>query len=127
MYQYYDESTHAIVGPGAERGLDDLFYSRESSTGAMDYLLQHQDEYWKEIGVDTAELFDDVPLDRLNLMAVENCLCEGHKYFRGTTKQNYSGTTGASDEYLRMWTGAQESAFWKSFEAKSLGSGAGVA
>jgi hypothetical protein len=42
----------------------------------------------------------------LNLMALENCLCEGNKYLRthyahGKFKQNYSGmNTGASDTYL---------------------------
>eukprot|EP01062_Namystynia_karyoxenos_P035145 TRINITY_DN25776_c0_g1_i1.p1 TRINITY_DN25776_c0_g1~~TRINITY_DN25776_c0_g1_i1.p1 ORF type:complete len:462 (+),score=159.21 TRINITY_DN25776_c0_g1_i1:79-1464(+) len=100
----YDEAAHVYVGPGAEKGLEHLFNKSCKLTPAQQVqrLVDLQDEH--TAGSNYDEVFRDVPpeLRRLNLMSVENCLCEGHKYFRfqagGRFKQKYSGQ-GATPEY----------------------------
>ena len=119
----YNESLHVKVGPGAEKGLRWIFSSTGglSDTACIHQLMQSQNRWFDQAGVDAAErqrLFGDMPRPPmplqqgqdqpgpLNLMALEGCLCEGNKYLRthtqtgyGRTKQKYSASTGADARY----------------------------
>jgi len=107
----YDESKHVFLGPGAILGLRWLFADSDPHK-PMDqimFLEQVQHRLFKEIREDPETLFAaEFPAGsrKLNLMALENCLCEGNKYMRthygtGSFKQSYkAGSAGASIRYL---------------------------
>merc|ERR1712226_1122107 len=67
----------------------------------MQYLVDDQEEQFKKIGVVPGHLFSDVKKtrfkrNRLNLMAIENCLCEIYKYLKavdgtGRPRNRYPG------------------------------------
>ena len=66
-----------------------------------------QQQQGSEGGAATAATTRSRPV--LNLMAIENCLCEGNKYLRthygkGRFKQKYSGTTGSDQRYRTDYT-----------------------
>lgn len=88
----YNESEHVVLGPGAFKGLDRLFFvdkmKQESSAETIKnegksvevtcikFLAASQDMWFKYLEIEPLE-------DRkLNLMALENCLCEISKYLR---------------------------------------------
>ena len=48
----------------------------------MKQLVALQESAFKSVGENTEELFQGAPLPKLNLMAMENCLCEISKYLR---------------------------------------------
>ena len=105
MQSVYNESEHVIVGPGAEEGLSWLYEDMGSlsSVDGVHHLMKIQHEYFDKLGVtdqQLVQLFGEYPrppshagqpraaaaqgqrFQALNLMDVENCLCEGNKYFR---------------------------------------------
>lgn len=105
MQSVYNESEHVIVGPGAEEGLSWLYEDMGSlsSVDGVHHLVKIQHEYFDKLGVtdqQLVQLFGEYPrppshadqpkaaaaqgqrFQALNLMDVENCLCEGNKYFR---------------------------------------------
>merc|ERR1719483_1230369 len=73
----------------------------------ISWLVEHQEEYFKKNKVDPDELFDDRKLPRLNIMAMENCLCEISKYIKvkkgqGKCRNGYNGLgEGVSDKKSR--------------------------
>lgn len=80
----YDESIHVVAGPGCKRGIDRLFIDRWglSYEQAILWLVEKQERGFSDIWVDPDVLFSDRKNPRLNLMAVENCLCEISKYLK---------------------------------------------
>lgn len=102
----FDENTCVVAGPGCKRGLGRLFKDPKglSLVEQMQWLVDQQEDGFKSIGIDVDELFSNVvPEDvflksrvRLNLMAVENCLCEISKYLKakyseGRPRNRYPG------------------------------------
>lgn len=103
----FSENEYTIAGPGAKLGLKYLFYDRGGLT--PEELIFWLRDNWKELnqyniqcgGKHTANpqiLFSDLPEeDRvMNVMSLENCLCEFSKYYKvytgqGRPRQKYSG------------------------------------
>ncbi|KAK3272546.1 hypothetical protein CYMTET_19166 [Cymbomonas tetramitiformis] len=90
----YDEDAHVVLGPGAARGLRWLFPAESPRVERVHWLLEHQP-------VDFEALFMESSGRPWGPMSVENCLCEGDKYFRGlhrgkSLKRRYDGTGGTS-------------------------------
>lgn len=105
----YNEDVHVVIGPGAQKGLDALFHldsmkeprckhSKHINSNSIKNLASEEEEDIEpeKMGMtvacarflrDTSNLwfsqFDISGIDRdINLMAVENCLCEIFKYLR---------------------------------------------
>jgi hypothetical protein len=80
----YDESVHVVAGPWCKRWLDRLFIDRWelSHEQAIAWLVENQEKWFASIWVKPDELFLDRKIPRLNLMAIENCLCEISKYLK---------------------------------------------
>eukprot|EP00854_Cymbomonas_tetramitiformis_P003168 gene3168-4011_t len=98
----YDEDAHVVLGPGAARGLRWLFPAESPRVERVHWLLEHQP-------VDFEALFMESSGRPWGPMSVENCLCEGDKYFRvpapptlpglhrgKSLKRRYDGTGGTS-------------------------------
>ncbi|MEK6886440.1 MAG: nucleotide kinase domain-containing protein [Nanoarchaeota archaeon] len=82
--EVFDESKFVVAGPGCKSGIDWLFESREgvSYEECIAYLCDIQKKGFEDIKVNINELFSDRKEKRLNLMAMENCLCEISKYLK---------------------------------------------
>lgn len=82
--EYYDESIHVVAGPGCRAGINWIFTNRHNMTyeECIEYLVNIQAKKFQELGVDPKVLFEDQDDDQLNLMAMENCLCEISKYLK---------------------------------------------
>lgn len=102
MPHLYDDSAHVVAGPGCKKGLQLLFYpaigpGRIHPTALIQYLVHIQGNYLADLSLskNASGLFKG---RRLNLMAVENCLCEISKYIRclhgGRAKNSYPGGKG---------------------------------
>ena len=88
----FSENEFVIAGPGCKKGLDylfddydgmspeeALFWLRDNVDHIFSKIMAPNDQYW-----DPRELFIDLPeYDRcLNIMSLENCMCELAKYIR---------------------------------------------
>ncbi len=74
---WFDENEFVIAGPGAKRGID-LIYSEKSNMSYEDCIRNIELLHWEE--------FIDEELEKpLNIMAIENCLCEFSKYYKAYT------------------------------------------
>lgn len=88
----FSENEFVVAGPGCKKGLDYLFddYDGMSSEEALFWLRDNIDHIFSKIMApdgqywDPRELFIDLPeYDRyLNIMSLENCMCELSKYIR---------------------------------------------
>lgn len=88
----FSENEFVIAGPGCNKGLDYLFddYDGMSPEEALFWLRDNVDHIFSKIIApngqywDPRELFIDLPeYDRcLNIMSLENCMCELAKYIR---------------------------------------------
>lgn len=88
----FSENEFVIAGPGCKKGLDYLFddYDGMSPEEALFWLRNNVDHIFSKIMApngqywDPRELFIDLPeYDRcLNIMSLENCMCELAKYIR---------------------------------------------
>lgn len=88
----FSENEFVIAGPGCKKGLDYLFddYDGMSPEEALFWLRDNVDHIFSKIMApngqywDPRELFIDLPeYDRyLNIMSLENCMCELAKYIR---------------------------------------------
>lgn len=88
----FSENEFIIAGPGCKKGLDYLFddYDGMSPEEALFWLRDNVDHIFSKIMApngqywDPRELFIDLPeYDRcLNIMSLENCMCELAKYIR---------------------------------------------
>jgi len=78
--ELFDESKFVIAGPGCKNGINFLFKDRGnlSYEECIKYLYDIQFDNIKDIN----ELFSDRKNKFLNLMAMENCLCEISKYLK---------------------------------------------
>ena len=88
----FSENEFVIAGPGCKKGLDYLFddYDGMSPEEALFWLRDNVDSLFSQVAEDNKrswdpkELFVDLPkYDRcLNIMSLENCMCELSKYIR---------------------------------------------
>jgi len=100
-YKYpniFNEDIFVVAGPGCKNGLSLLFKDVKgvSDQELMQWLVDNQKQYMKEAGEDPTNFFNDLPKQfhrGLNLMAVENCLCEIQKYILDKCRNKYPGTT----------------------------------
>ena len=87
----FSENEFVVAGPGCERGLNYLFENRNGLTyeECLFYLRDNQTKLFKQIDYDyyPDKLFDDRPKEEryLNVMALENCMCEFSKYMKTLT------------------------------------------
>lgn len=113
----YNESTHVVAGPGCKRGLNNLFLDPKNLNEhqQMQWLVDDQQRGFKAAGIDVDELFSDQDVNhkRLNLMAIENCLCEISKYLKA-----YDGTGRPRNRYMGASTKEQQDEFAKQFREK---------
>jgi hypothetical protein len=112
--QVYDESSHVVAGPGCKRGLSNLFIDPGKMTEheQMQWLVNDQERGLQAAGENVDELFSDQPLKhrRLNLMAIENCLCEISKYLKA-----YRGSGRPRNRYMGAQTAEQQQEIEKRF------------
>jgi len=82
----FGEDEFVIDGPGARRGLEELFPMEEIKEHGYEWLnfwlRDKQVEFWEDYGIDYKKLFDDQPTPLLTVMSLENTLCEGFKMFK---------------------------------------------
>lgn len=82
----FSENEFTIAGPGCKKGLDLVFKNRDGLTyeELLFWLRDNQEEVFSKFGYNPEELFSDLdPHDRtLNIMSLENCMCEISKYIR---------------------------------------------
>lgn len=88
----FSENEFVVAGPGCKKGLDYLFddYYGMSPEEALFWLRDNVDSLFSQVAEDNKrfwdpkELFVDLPeYDRcLNIMSLENCMCELSKYIR---------------------------------------------
>lgn len=91
----FSENEFTVAGPGCKKGLNYLFKDRDGMTydECVFWLRDHWDELNdrmpKESKFDPNKLFFDCPKhDRnMNVMSIENCLCEISKYIRAYRKE----------------------------------------
>lgn len=98
----FSENEFTVAGPGCKAGLDFIFtdYDNLSHEEAIFWLRDNFSRLCKKYDIvwKPKNLFVDVPLhDRsLNVMVIENCLCEISKYLKvyydiGRPRQRYNG------------------------------------
>ncbi len=80
----FNEDKFVIAGPGCKSGINRLFidHSSLSYEDCIRCLCELQFEGFKSINVNINELFSDRKDKFLNIMAMENCLCEISKYLK---------------------------------------------
>ena len=80
----FDENQFVVAGPGAKNGINRLIKDRKgmSYEQCIGYLCLVQKQWFKKIGVEMKELLSDRKVKALNLMSMENCLCEISKYLK---------------------------------------------
>jgi len=82
----FSENEFVIAGPGCIRGLNLLFeyFDNLDYEEALFWLRDNQEDILSQFNYNPKELFSDLPMgDRiLNIMSLENCMCEFSKYFR---------------------------------------------
>jgi hypothetical protein len=84
----FSENEFVVSGPGCEKGLNLLFKNRNNLTDEelLFWLRDNQMNVLDKFGYDPDRLFSDLSKeDRyLNVMSLENCMCELSKYVRAT-------------------------------------------
>jgi hypothetical protein len=94
----FSENEFVICGPGCQKGIDTLVRDRAglSYSEFLFWLRDNQHEMFGPLGYDPTTLFEDLPPhDRtLNVMSLENCMCELTKYVKavrghGRPRQRY--------------------------------------
>ena len=80
----FDENKYVVSGPGCISGLDKLFKDKNGLNyeECIQHLCHMQKQGFLDNGYDIDELFKDRKHKCLNLMAMENCLCEISKYLK---------------------------------------------
>eukprot|EP01084_Bolivina_argentea_P164539 286063_1 len=80
----FNEYEYVIAGPGAINGINRLFEDKKNLNHdqCIQYLCKIQKKGFLENGCDVNILFMDRKEKYLNLMAMENCLCEISKYLK---------------------------------------------
>lgn len=82
----FSENEFVIAGPGCKKGLNMIFENFDGMNyeEALFWLRDNQHEIFKKFGYSPDELFSDLPSEEryLNLMSLENCMCELSKYIR---------------------------------------------
>ena len=88
----FSENEFVVAGPGCQKGLEYLFddYDGMSPEEALFWLRNNVDSLFSQVAEDNKRswdpkaLFSDLPdYDRcLNIMSLENCMCELRKYIR---------------------------------------------
>ena len=105
----FSENEYTIAGPGAKSGLKFLFdHLRDLTPEELIFWLR---DHWNDLNqyntqhggsatVYPQKLFRDLPEEdrRMNVMSIENCLCEFSKYYKavnqlGRPRQKYKGGT----------------------------------
>lgn len=80
----FNENIFVIAWPGCKRWLDRIFEDRWDSSyeKCIWYLEEYQLEWFENLWIKMDILFEDRNIRKLNLMALENCLCEFSKYMK---------------------------------------------
>ncbi len=83
-HEFYDENKHVVAGKGALNGLNFLFPNsfKRHSTYLIKFLVDTQSYWLRRLSQSNSPLIRDYGYKPLNLMAVENCLCEISKYLK---------------------------------------------
>lgn len=88
----YSENEVVVAGPGAKRGIDFLFENKDDLTyeECIFWLRDNQNYYLLKYNINLKILMEDLLLeDRyLNVMSIENCLCEIDKYLKAYYKKS---------------------------------------
>jgi hypothetical protein len=87
----FSENEFVIAGPGCKKGLKLIFQNADkmSDEECLFWLRNNQNKLFKRFGYFPKKLFSDLPkFDRyLNVMSLENCMCEFSKYYRALKNQ----------------------------------------
>jgi len=86
--ELFNESKFVVAGPGCKKGIDLLFKDKGDLDyeKCIQYLCDTQIYGFKNMNININELFNDRKDKFLNLMAMENCLCEISKYLKAHYK-----------------------------------------
>jgi hypothetical protein len=75
----FEDNAFTVAGPGARRGLQKVFESREiSDAETILWMTNHQEEEFERLGIDFPDLFGH----RLQAIDCQNLFCETDKYSR---------------------------------------------
>jgi hypothetical protein len=97
----FSENEFTVAGPGCSKGLRLIFSDLDGMTDeeALFWLRDNQERVFAKFGYDPKALFSDLLMEErhLNVMSLENCMCELSKYIRalrqeGRPRIRYSGT-----------------------------------
>lgn len=85
----FNEGSFVIAWPWCKRWLDRIFDSRWSKAyeDLIFWLEKNQHEGFKKLWIDMNILFEDRKEKCLNIMAIENCLCEFSKYMKAYSSE----------------------------------------
>ena len=80
----FDENKYVVAGPGCINGLKRIFIDRKgmSYESCIKYLVDIQYEGFEKNGYKVQDFFKERDEPYLNLMSIENCLCEISKYLK---------------------------------------------
>jgi hypothetical protein len=88
----FSENYHVLAGPGAVRGINNLFTDKASLTDEklLFWLADNlETEFVNSVDKDFSceELFDNLPKHdrKFNVMSLQNCMCELSKYIKAVT------------------------------------------
>ena len=83
-HNIFNESAFVVAGPGCKKGVDRLFLAKAHLhyEDLIVYLCALQNDWFHNLNIDPEKLFSDREEKQLNVMAMENCLCEISKYLR---------------------------------------------
>jgi len=82
----FSENEFVVAGPGCEKGLKLIFgdFDGMNYDEALFWLRDNQDKIFSAFDYSPEEIFSDLNEDDryLNVMSLENCMCEVSKYIR---------------------------------------------
>lgn len=82
----FSENEFVVAGPGCKKGLDLIFddFDSMSYEEALFWIRNNQHNIFKEFGYNPNKLFSDLAENdrELNVMSLENIMCEFSKYYR---------------------------------------------
>ena len=82
----FSENEFVVAGPGCKKGLNLLFddFGGLRYEEALFWIRDNQNRLFQQFGYNSYNLFSDLPEEEryLNLMSLENCMCEISKYIR---------------------------------------------
>ncbi len=83
----YNENEHVVAWPWCKRWLWWIFPDKWilSYEDLIFWLEKNQFSWFANMGIDLNNLFSDREDKKLNIMAIENCLCEFSKYMKALT------------------------------------------